>query len=182
MNRAAATNERARRCAYQDIGSDEYLQDALGAGNPSAQPAQGQSWVDALYRDVLGRTADAGGLAYWTQQVMAQNNQSGRAAVASAFLSAPEVDHKLLGGDYPGAAGPVGAPGAPGTPALGDYALADLTGNGWNNLYFQGRLNAAEVDPFFAGLQSGASYDQTIARMLDSGQYFTMILEPMATS
>ncbi len=161
------------------IGSDEYFQDTLRVDNLSVRPAQGQSWVEALYRDVLGRAADAGGLAYWTQQVMAQNNQSGRAAVASAFLSTPEVDHKLLNADYPGAAGSVGAPG---TPAVGAYALADLTGNGWDNLYFQGRLSAAAVDSYFAGLQSGVSYDQTIARMLDSGQYFTIILEPIATA
>lgn len=157
------------------LDSGEYLSDAGGSA---------QDWVNALYRDVLGRSADAGGLTFWTETAIGplQSQIAGRHGlepIALAFLSTPEANHKLLNADYPGAASSAGAPG---TPAAGAYALADLTGNGWDNRYFQGRLSAAQVDSYFAGLQSGVSYDETISRMLGSADYFAIVSEPMAGS
>ncbi len=158
------------------IGSYEYYAYAQGAGaHPDNTASEAEAWVGALYRDLLGRTADQGGLEFWTQQASAHDTPSGRAAIAFEFLGAAEVDHKLLNGNYPGAAGSVGAAG---TPAEGAYALADITGNGWDNLYFQGSLSTAAVDSLFADLQAGASFDQTIAAMLDMPQYLNGAVVP----
>jgi hypothetical protein len=68
--------------------------------------------------------------------------------------------------------------GAPGTPAVGAYGLADITGNGWVNLYLQGNLSASAVDLLFARLQAGGSYDDTIASMLDMSQYLNGTVVP----
>ena len=141
------------------IGSDEYFHNA---GNSAAK------FVDGLFHDLLGRTGSASDEAYWAGLVHATDSAS-LFQIAVEFLSTPEAEHKLLNGGFPGAAGSVGAPG---TPAIGAYALADLTGDGWENLYFQGNLSASAVDAAFAGLQAGASYDDALAGLLDSPRYF----------
>jgi hypothetical protein len=144
--------------------SDEYF---------AAAGITTQSWVNALYRDLLGRTADSGGLAFWTTLTQGVPDVNvphpSRATVAFEFLSTAEAEHKLLNGNYPEAPGSVGAPG---TPAVGAYALAGITGNGWENLYFQGNLSAAAADTLFAQLQAGESYGETIAGTVDVPQYF----------
>lgn len=155
------------------VGSNEYFNDAQGSGfHPLGvvigTEAEAAAWVKALYGDLLGRTADSSGLAYWTQQTLSMDNPVGRATIASELLDSAEANHKLLNGNYPGPAGSVSAPG---TPALGDYTLTDITGNGWDNLYFQGNLSADAVDTLFAQLQAGASYNETIAGMLEMSQY-----------
>jgi autotransporter-associated beta strand protein len=140
------------------VGSDEYFADAGGTV---------PGWVNAMYVDLLGRPADAGGLAYWTS-VTEGPPAMARSTVAFEFLSNSEANQKVLNGDYPA---PPGSVGAPGTPALGAYGLADITGNGWDNLYFQGNLSPAAVDSLFNGLQAGVSYNATIASMLRMAQY-----------
>ncbi|HWB08322.1 MAG TPA: DUF4214 domain-containing protein [Pirellulales bacterium] len=140
------------------VGSDEYFADA---GNTVP------GWVNAMYLDLLGRPADPGGLAFWTS-VAEGPPAVARSTVAFEFLSNSEANQKVLNADYPAPAGSVGPPG---TPALGAYGLADITGNGWNNLYFQGNLAPAVVDSLFNGLQAGASYNATIVRMLTMAQY-----------
>ena len=149
------------------LGSDEYYADA-------GQTASG--FLSALYHDVLGRSPDSGS-SFWTNLFIASPSflppvaelRDFRVALAEVFLSTPEADHKLLNGNFPAAAGDVGAPG---TPAVGAFALADLTGDGWDNLYFQGNLNASAVDALFGNLQSGTSNDEEIASLLDMTQYF----------
>ena len=47
-----------------------------------------------------------------------------------------------------------------------------MTGDGWLNLYFEGQLNAQAADGFFNQLQANGSYDDVIAAMLDSPQYY----------
>lgn len=89
-------------------------------------------------------------------------------AVVLEFLAAPETEHKLLNAAFPGSA----TVGAPGTAAVGAFALADITGDGWDNLYFQGALSTSTVDALFAELQAGAIYDEIIAGMLDLPQHF----------
>ena len=174
---AAGVDEKA---VLADIlGSDEYFTEAQGRGfHPLGMvigtEAEASAWVSALYQDLLGRVADTGGLAFWTQQVLNQDTAAGRTAIAFQFLGAPEVEQKLLNGNYPRAAGSVGAPGTPALSVYGEFALADLTGNGWDNLYFQGNLSAAAIDSLFASLQAGASYDETISGMLDMPLYFGM--------
>lgn len=149
------------------LGSDEYFDDAQpqppgpGAVTPEMAAA---AWVGALYRDVLGRPADASGLAFWTGQVLKQQDtQLTRTAIAFEFLGAGETEEKLLDSGNAGAAG---------SPADGAYAMAEITGNGWENLYFPGGLSTAAVDRLFAQLQAGESYGATIDDMLDMGQFF----------
>ena len=162
---AAGTDEKSVLVGI--LGSDEYYADA-------GKTASG--FVNALYRNVLGRAVDQGS-SFWADFFTSPPSflppitslRDFRVGLAEIFLSTPEAEHKLLDGNYPGAAGGVGAPGSP---ALGDYALADITGNGWDNLYFQGSLSAANVDALFAQLQGGTSFDDTIAGMLDMPQYF----------
>lgn len=69
------------------------------------------------------------------------------------------------------AGGTAGPSGAPGSPATGAYAVAAITGNGWDNLYFQGQLSAAEVDALFVELAAGASYGQLESEMLNMPLY-----------
>ncbi|HEV3343397.1 MAG TPA: DUF4214 domain-containing protein, partial [Pirellulales bacterium] len=156
------------------VGSDEYFAKAGGTA---------QGFVNTLYRDLLGRPGDPQGLEFWTNfftsppPFFPQTSSSAgfRTVLVEAFLGMPEAEHKALNGNFPGAAGSVGAPG---TPAVGAYGLADITGNGWDNLYFEGNLSTAAVDSLFAGLQAGASYDGTIAAMLEMAQYLDGTVVP----
>jgi autotransporter-associated beta strand protein len=160
---AAGVNEKT--VLADIVGSGEYFDDAQGPLMLGTTPElEAQNWVSALYQDLLGRVADAGGLAYWAQQALSTQNLP---AVAFSLLGTSEADQKVLNADYPAA----GSAGAPGTPALGAYGLADIAGNGWGNLYFQGNLSASVVDSLFSGLQAGTSYNATIARMLTMAQY-----------
>ncbi|HEX5272639.1 MAG TPA: DUF4214 domain-containing protein, partial [Gemmataceae bacterium] len=61
-----------------------------------------EGFVQALYEDVLGRQADAGGLAAWEQALA--GGQS-RKQVASAFLSSPEYLTGLVAAAYRSALG-----------------------------------------------------------------------------
>jgi len=70
------------------VGSTEYF--ALHGSN-------NQSFVDALYPDMLTRTADSGGEAYW---INALNGGASRDAVALAFLTSTEYQADLINADY----------------------------------------------------------------------------------
>ncbi|HET6879254.1 MAG TPA: DUF4214 domain-containing protein, partial [Pirellulales bacterium] len=141
----------------QIAGSSEYF---------AAQGGSATGFVDALYRDLLGRAPEPQGLSYWTKYGTA--DQHARFENALAFMYSPEGRHILLNGNY---GGPPGSVGAPGTPAVGDYALADISGNGWGNLYFQGNLSTSAVDSLFAKLAYTPT-DEVIAEMLDMQEYF----------
>jgi hypothetical protein len=69
-------------------GSSEFYQHAGGTD---------AGWVNAMYQAVLGRAADAGGLAYWTGQ-LAQG--ASRAAVAQGFAGSTEREAQLINDDY----------------------------------------------------------------------------------
>lgn len=124
------------------VGSTEYTN--LHGGT-------GKAFVDALYQDVLGRAADAAGESYWTSQ--ANNPAVPRASIVQAFADSPEADHLLL------------------TNATGS-ALANITGDGWDTLYFQGSLTQRAQDFFFAQLEGQTPYDDVIRNMLEVGQYY----------
>lgn len=122
-----------------------------------------QTFVDALYADVLGRTADASGEAYWTNQfnMAAQSGGSAnigpyanaRAAAIGDFLNSNEVQGLLMNNST-------------------DSALAKLTGNGWNQLFFQGNLSAQEQSNYETLLAAGDPYEGLIATMLSSNTYY----------
>src|SRR5262249_54342855 len=69
------------------LASDEYLQAHRDL----------PSYLAGLYADVLGRSADAAGLAFWQQA--AQGGMS-RAALAAGFLGSREAAQALVQGCY----------------------------------------------------------------------------------
>jgi len=143
------------------IGSPEYF--ALHGGT-------NQGFVEALYQDLLGRTADAGGEAAWTQLLAGTGD---RTAVALAIAGSPEADHKLLNAAD-------ATLSLPGGPAGGPYAAADLTGGGWENLYFQGSAESSPQanDVFFEELQSHVAWDDVIENMLNTSGYYDASRKP----
>ena len=54
------------------------------------------AWVDAIYRDLLGRSADQQGEDFWTGQAAAH----GRFTVAFGFAISEEREKKRVTGDY----------------------------------------------------------------------------------
>jgi hypothetical protein len=56
-----------------------------------------QAWVDALYRDVLNRSADSGGEVAWTQ---ALSSGASKATVALDFVTSRERDGLVVQNDY----------------------------------------------------------------------------------
>ena len=80
----------ARAAAIEIYGSPEYF----------SSPEQGrgtvQGFVSELYRDVLGRSADAAGLAYWVGQVV----QRGAMAVAGDFYQSLESRTRRVDQQY----------------------------------------------------------------------------------
>jgi Bacterial Ig-like domain (group 3)/Domain of unknown function (DUF4214) len=72
-----------------------------------------ETWVNQLYRDLLGRNGDPGGVAFWAQKV---NAGASRTAVALQFEQTPEALAALVNNVYEGtlhrAADPAGLSGA----------------------------------------------------------------------
>jgi hypothetical protein len=66
------------------VGSAEYYERAGGTN---------RKFVEALYRDILSRTADPGGLAYWTAQLEAGLNRPG---LVHGFVRNEERQARLL--------------------------------------------------------------------------------------
>ncbi|HET6879148.1 MAG TPA: DUF4214 domain-containing protein [Pirellulales bacterium] len=139
-------------------GSNEYYADA---GNTD------QGWVDHLYADLMGRTADSGGQTYWIEQAGGLTAIT-RSTLVVNMLNTAEVENKLLNAAYPGTQ----TSPTTGTPVGGSYALADMTGGGWENLYLEGAYNASP-DPFLVQLASQASWDSVIVGILESSQFYT---------
>lgn len=86
--------------------------------------------------------------------------------VVDDFLSTPEAQHDLLNA-APGATAP-----PPGSPAGGSYALANLTGNGFENLYFQGNVAPAMAEAYFATLHRDGRFEPAIEQMIVSSEYY----------
>ncbi len=70
------------------IGSPEYYGRAGGTD---------LAWVDALYRDLLGRTADSGGESFWEGRLLAGES---RADVALGFTTSSEREALRVQDDY----------------------------------------------------------------------------------
>ncbi|HUY32894.1 MAG TPA: ice-binding family protein [Pirellulales bacterium] len=149
-------------------GSDEMGVVSDIVGSPEYFALRGNTnlgYVEGLYQDLLGRAPDAGGEAYWMGQVTRSGGD--RSAVARSFVGAPEAEHKLLNANYPAAGNASDLTLSPaGSPQGGQYAMADLTGGGWENLYFQGRGTAN--DEFFGKLQGQTPWDDVIEDILRS--------------
>jgi uncharacterized repeat protein (TIGR01451 family) len=136
-------------------------------GHGPAAADSNEAFVDNLYTDLLGRPADPGSEQAWVNAL--NSGQLTRAQVAQSFLNSSEEASDML--DAPGS-----APGAPGTPATGTFPIGVLTGGGWDNLYFQGRLNSlnsAAVQQVMSQLESNTSWQSVEQYMLDLPQYFS---------
>ena len=70
------------------IGSPEYFQHSGGTN---------QSWVDAMYLNLLGRGPDQAGEAYW---VTALQRGANRGAVAFGFAASAEREGQHVQSDY----------------------------------------------------------------------------------
>lgn len=146
------------------LGSDEFYSNA--GGTP-------QAWINALYEDLLGRTPQSGEIAFWRQELSTVADRDG---IVSDILGSPEVAHDMLDMFYPAAGGAaITALPPPGSPAGASGAkLAELTGGGWENLYFSGPYGVSQEanDVFFAELVGGAAWDVVQLQMLTSLQYY----------
>jgi len=101
--------------------------------------ASNQAYVNQLYTDVLGRTADPGGLASWTALLDAGTDTF--AQVATAFTSSREYDADIVNGFYVTYLGRQSEPGGL---------------NDWVNL-MQGGYNAEQIR---AGILGSPEYFQ----------------------
>lgn len=113
------------------------------AGVPGDSTAQ--TFVQNLYRELLGREPDATGEAFWIAQVQQNSTAGGRQAVIAAFLNSPEYKahyiatlYEVFLGRAPEAAGvefwtaKMGNPGTPGGHSGGadeKFILAAIVGS-----------------------------------------------------
>ncbi|HVA46778.1 MAG TPA: DUF4214 domain-containing protein [Pirellulales bacterium] len=70
------------------IGSDEFYSHSGGTN---------KDWIDAMYEDLLGRSADAAGEAEWLQALAAGES---RVAAAYGFAASPERETQRVEADY----------------------------------------------------------------------------------
>jgi len=70
------------------LASDEFF---------ARHHSSNSAWVEGVYRDVLGRPADPGGLQAWTQNLLAGMSRN---AVALAIVDSLEADARLVTGAY----------------------------------------------------------------------------------
>lgn len=156
------------------LGSDEFYYDA--GGTP-------QSWIDALYENLLGRAPGSDEAAFW-QQELATGAVPDRDGMVRDILSSPEAVHDMLDMFYPAAGGTATtALPVPGDPAGGSGTkLAELTGGGWENLYFSGPYGGLPEgdDGFYAELVGGAGWDVVQFQMLTSLQFYSSPNPPQA--
>jgi hypothetical protein len=111
-------------------------------------------YVDALYRDVLGRTPSAQDSQAWVSQLAAGGGgASARAMVASDILNSPEASGLVI--NNPTA-----------------NALASLTGGGFNQLLFQGGLAAAAQESYAAALGDNRAFESVLESMVASNQFY----------
>lgn len=144
-------------------GSQEYFDRNGGSST---------GFIDALYRDLLGRTADPQGAAGWIS--MADQGMD-RGQIVMDFLMSSEGSNKLVDANFQ-ALGQTTPNASPGTSQPGAYALAQITGNGYGNLFFQGQYSQSAVNTFLSQL-ADAEHNQkndedAIIALLASDPYF----------
>jgi hypothetical protein len=138
------------------LSSQEYYS---RAGNDA------KAWVDALYRDVLGRPADSAGETSWTQTLATEVS---KANVALDFVTSQEHDALVVRNDYQhylnraaGSAEVVGWVNAMQRGATSGQIVADFLGS---QEYFQGH-NAS------AGDWLSSVYQSLLSRQPDQSGY-----------
>jgi uncharacterized repeat protein (TIGR01451 family) len=140
-------------------GSQEYFTHAGGTAS---------GFMTALYRDLLGRATDATS-AFWVNQI----GNEGLNNVVSGLLLAPEGANKFFNGNFETLVGNAAVASA-GAVQTGNYALANLTGNGWANLFFQGNPPASLVSTAVSQLEHNAGKNaiQAIIGLMSSSQFY----------
>ncbi|HVA44887.1 MAG TPA: DUF4214 domain-containing protein, partial [Pirellulales bacterium] len=140
-------------------GSQEYYVRAGGTD---------QGFVTALYRDLFGRATDPT-FAFWVNEIGAE----GRDNVVSGMLLTSEGGNKFFNGNFEAllANPPVASAG---TVQTGNYALANLTGNGYADLFFQGNPDPTLVSTAVSQLlhNGGKNAIEALVGLLSSSQYY----------
>ncbi len=80
------------------VASNEYY-DAFEV-DPGSSQSKDQQWLDAMYRNILDRGADAGGLAYWSGVMGSPSTQAGRQKVTRSLERAAEATYGWIFGVY----------------------------------------------------------------------------------
>lgn len=86
---AIGSGLRLEDVAARFFGSDEYFARVGGSNAP---------FVDAVYRDLLGRTADAGGRAHWVDRL--ERGELSRSGAAAAFYASVESRRDRVAAQY----------------------------------------------------------------------------------
>jgi uncharacterized membrane protein/transglutaminase-like putative cysteine protease len=99
LRRAADADGRALWVSALQRGASEadVAAQLLISAEYAGARADSSAFVEGLYADVLGRSGDAGGLAFWRS---ALDGGVSRAAVARAFLTSAEADRRALDDYY----------------------------------------------------------------------------------
>lgn len=99
LNRSADSFGRAYWIARMAGGDtiEDLTRAMLNSAEYSTRNASNSDFVDALYRDVMGRNADAAGKNIWMAALTSGTN---RAAVANAFLSSSEFVNRVIDSLY----------------------------------------------------------------------------------
>ncbi|HVX16135.1 MAG TPA: DUF4214 domain-containing protein [Pirellulales bacterium] len=127
-----------------------------------------QSFVDALYRDLFGRPADAAAaswVSYLNGAGAGQRHPVTRDDVVRGMLFSSEGLQKLFNGNFESLTGSTPNASA-GDSQHGAYALANVTGNGFANLFFQGNLNQAAINYIVAQLQKSGGRNPNVTDVL----------------
>lgn len=137
------------------LGSQEYYQ---GNGGTDA------SYVDALYRDLLGRSPSAQAQGYWVSQIQSldHSNNAGdgsaaRSQIVLDILSTPEARGLLLNN-------PTGS------------ALANVTGGGFENLFYGDSLSSQAQQAVFADFATSPTFESEINNLITQGAYYDRTL------
>lgn len=129
---------------------DETVATNITASNEYFSKAGGnnKSYVDKLYTDILGRTADSSGETYWVTKL---NGGTARSVVSGNFLGSDEYINHLVAGP---SVGPTG------TYAQGLYGLyLDRAADSGGQTYWTGLLRQGKTDEqVAAGLAGSDEY------------------------
>lgn len=87
------------RAMQNGLREEDAVSAFLGSAEFSASHASQTAFINDLYRDVLGRVVDAGGLALWQGLL---NNGTSRAAVARAIVFSSESHQRAVNSYYAG--------------------------------------------------------------------------------
>lgn len=143
------------------LASPEYA--ALHGGTTSGL-------VNGLFTDLLGRAPDPSGQAYWLNQ-FGSAAAGGGSAPLGLYNNATAARIQQLLNTNEGRLLLLNNAG-------GNSALSQLTGQGWNQLFFQGNLDMVAQNAFFANYQANPSFEIALQQLLGEGGFYQGIAAP----